>query len=37
MDIGSVIPGQVPGNTDFRIRDMGGDPPHWEGPGGVPT
>ena len=31
---GEVIPGIHTYNIDFWLRDMGGDPMHWEDPGG---
>ena len=31
-----VIPGNFKGLTDLWIGDTVGDPPHWEGPRGVP-
>ena len=36
MDIGAVIPIHCTGNPAFSLRDVGGDPPHQEVPGGVP-
>ena len=35
-NIGVVITGRHAVNTTFRIVDMGDNPPHLEGPGGVP-
>ena len=36
-DIRAVLPGRCADNTDFRIRYVGVDPPHQEGPGGGST
>ena len=36
-DVGSFLPIHFKGNPDTWIRDMGGDPLHWEGPGGGST
>ena len=33
--LGKFISGQCTGRPDLWIRDMGGDPPNWEDPGGV--
>ena len=33
-DIGVVLPGFRAGKPNFRLGDVGGDPSHWEGPGG---
>ena len=35
-DIRAIIPVHCAGNTNFGIRDVGGDPPHRNIPGGVP-
>ena len=34
--IGTLIPVHSTGNTEFWIRDGGGDPPNQENTGGVP-
>ena len=35
MDVGDVIQGGGAGGNYFRIGDVGDDPPHIQGPGGV--
>ena len=35
MDVGPFLPGHYTGCPTIWLRDMGGDPPHWDSPGGV--
>ena len=34
MDVGPFLPGHYTGCPTIWLRDMGGDPPHWDSPGG---
>ena len=34
--VGAFLPGHCVGRHDIWLRGTFGDPPHWEGPGGVP-